>query len=80
MIFQTSNFKSKQFLNLLNNKLYPIKSLYTKEDLWLKHFDYSNSLCMRTTRAITNHTLIGEYYFHFFLLYIKSNYPGDISL
>ena len=66
MTFQTSDFKDKQFLNLLDNKLYPIESLYTKGGLWLKHFSHLNSLCTRATWAITNHTFIGEYCLRFF--------------
>ena len=66
MTFQTSDFKDKQFLNLLDNKLYPIESLYTKGGLWLKHFSHLNSLCTRATRAITNHAPAGEYHLCFF--------------
>ena len=66
MTFQTSDFKGKQFFNLLDNEFYPIESLYTKGGLWIKHFGYLNSLYMKATRDITNHTPTGEYYFFFF--------------
>jgi len=65
MIFQTSDLKEKHFLDLLNNNNI-IKPLYIKDRLWLKHFGYSNSLCARATRLITNHAPIGEYRLRFF--------------
>ena len=43
-----------------------IELLYAKGEPWLKVFGHSNSLCVYTTRAITNHTLIGEYRLRFF--------------
>jgi len=33
---------------------------------WLKYFSQSNLLCARASRAINNHTLIGEYKLRFF--------------
>ena len=66
MTFQVSDFKGKQFLNFLDNELYSIKPSYTKGSLQLKHLSYSNSLCMRATRAITNHAPTGEYCLCFF--------------
>ena len=33
---------------------------------WIKSFGFSNSLCARATRAITNHAPIGEYQLCFF--------------
>ena len=67
MTFQASDFKGKQFLNLLDDELYPIEPSYTKGGLWLKHFGHSISLCVRATRAITNHAPTGEYRLRFFL-------------
>jgi len=61
-----SDFKGKQFLNLLDNDLNTIESLYIKEGLWIKHFGHSNLLCARAMRAITNHAPIREYYLRFF--------------
>ena len=66
MIFQASNFKEKHFLDLLDNNSNAIKSSYAKGELWLKSFDHSNSLYVHAMRAITNHTLIGEYRLRFF--------------
>ena len=61
MTFQASNTKGRQFLDLLDNNLQPIKPLYSKEGLWLKYFSHFNLLYTRALRAIVNHTPIGEY-------------------
>ena len=66
MTFQASDFKGKQFLDLLNNELYPIELLYTKRGLQLKHFGHSNSIYARVIGAITNYAPIGEYCLCFF--------------
>ena len=66
MTFQVSDAKGRQFLGLLDNDLYPIESLYTKEDLWIKYFKHLNSLYMRATRAIINYASIEEYCLCFF--------------
>jgi len=66
MTFQASDFKGRQFLNLLDNKLLSIEPLYINGCLWIKHFRHSNSLCTRVMRAITNHTPIGKYHLCFF--------------
>ena len=65
-MFQASNTKGKQFLDLLDNYFHLIELSYTKRDSWIKYFKYSNSLCTRFTRAIVNYTSIREYYFCFF--------------
>jgi len=65
-MFQASNLKGNQFLDLLNNNNNIIELSYVKGGSWLKTFNHSNSLCARATRAITNHTLIGEYRLRFF--------------
>jgi len=62
MFFQMSNFKEKQFLDLLDDDFNTIEPLCIKGGLWIKHFGYSNLLCTRAMRAIANHTLIEEYY------------------
>ena len=67
MIFQASDQKGRQFLELVDNKDNPIKPLYINRGSWLKFLDHSNSLCVRTTRAIINYALIGEYRLCFFL-------------
>jgi len=66
MIFQALDTKEKQFLDLLNSDDNIIEPLYIKGGSWLRHFDHSNSLCTRATRAIINHALIGEYRLRFF--------------
>ena len=66
MMFQASDFKGNQFLNLLDNNNNIIEPSYVKGGSWLKTFGHLNSLCAYTTRAITNHTPIGEYRLRFF--------------
>jgi len=66
MTFQASDGKGKHFLDLLNDDFNTIKLFYTKGGPWLQVFGHSNSLCARTTRAITNHAPIGEYQLRFF--------------
>jgi len=66
MTFQASDGKGNQFLDLLDNDLNVIELSYSKDDPWLQAFGYSNSLCTRAVRAITNHTPIGEYRLQFF--------------
>jgi len=66
MTFQASNLKGNQFLDLLDDDNNIIELSYVKGGLWLKTFGHSNSLCARATRAITNHTPIGEYRLAFF--------------
>ena len=67
MTFQASELKGKYFLDLLNTNNNIIEPSYIKDRLWLKYFGYSNSLCTRVTRAITNHAPIGKYRLRFFL-------------
>jgi len=66
MTFQVSDGKGKHFLDLLDDDFNTIKLSYTKGGPWLQVFGHSNSLCARTTRAITNHAPIGEYWLRFF--------------
>ena len=66
MIFQAFETRDRHFLDFLNDDLHSIESLYTKGDLQVKYFRHSNSLYVRATRAIINHTSIGEYYFYLF--------------
>ena len=66
MTFQASDLKGRQFLNLLDEDFNIIKPCYTKGGPWLKLFGRSNSLCACATRAIINHTQIGEYRLRFF--------------
>lgn len=64
--FQVSDDRGKHFLDFLDNNLKLIELFYSKGGLWMKFFGYSNSLCIRALRAITNHMLIGEYCLRFF--------------
>jgi len=66
MTFQTSDGKGKHFLDLLDNNFDTIEPTYTKGGPWLQAFGHSNSLCAWATRAITNHTPIGEFHLRFF--------------
>ena len=66
MTFQASDGKGRNFLDLINDNYKVIKLSYIKESPWLQAFGSSDSLCTHTTRAITNHTPIGEYRLCFF--------------
>ena len=66
MTFQVSDFKGKQFLDLLDSDDNIIEPSYIKGRSWLKFFGHSNSLCARASRAITNHAPISEYRLRFF--------------
>ena len=65
-MFQVSDNKERNFLDLLNDNLSTIELMYSKEGSWLKYFGHSNSLYARATRAIVNHSPIGEYWLRFF--------------
>ena len=65
-MFQASNLKGNQFLDLLDDDNNTIKPSYVKGGSWLKTFSHSNSLCAYATRAIMNHTPIGKYRLRFF--------------
>ena len=67
MTFQASDRKGRQFLDLIDNNFNIIEPFYTKGGPQLQSFGHSNSLCACTTKAITNHALIGEYRLRFFL-------------
>ena len=66
MTFQALDGKGRQFLDLVDDNLNIFEPAYTKGGLWLKVFSHSNSLYACATRAITNHTPIGEYHLRFF--------------
>ena len=66
MTFQTSDFKGRQFLELLDNDLNPLELSTKNGGLWLKLIDHSNSFCARATRVIVNHTPIGKYQLRLF--------------
>ena len=66
MTFQAFDFKRKHFLESLDDNYLSIKPVYMKNSMQLKSIGHSNSLCVRATRAITNHALTEEYYLRFF--------------
>ena len=66
MTFQASDLKGKNFLKLLDDESNLIELSTIKDSLWLQYFSHSNSLCTRATKAIVNHTPIGEYQLGFF--------------
>ena len=79
--FQALDLKRKNFLELFDSNLKPIKLLAIKGGPWLQYFGYSNLLYARATRAIINHTSISEYYLRFSpredFLYLCSLYPME---
>ena len=66
MIFQVSDSKGRNFLDLLDDNLNPIEPSSSKGSLWLSQFDHSNLLCTQASRAITNCAPIGEFQLKFF--------------
>jgi len=66
MMFQASNSKENQFLDLLDDNDNIIEPSYIKGRPWLKVFGHSNSLCACVTRAIMNHAPTGKYRLRFF--------------
>jgi len=61
MLFQASDSKGRNFLDLLDDDLNLIEPSSIKGGPWLQYFSHSNSLCAHSTRAIMNHAPIGEY-------------------
>ena len=78
-MFQASDGKGNNFFDLLDNDYNSIEPSYIKEGPWLQAFGHSNLLCAQATRAITNHTPIGEYWLRFFpnsdFSCLCNNYP-----
>ena len=66
MTFQALDLKGKNFLDLVDNNNNILEPTYCKGGTWLQFFGYSNTLCVRATRVITNHALIREYHLRFF--------------
>jgi len=66
MIFQASNLKGNQFLDLLDDDNNIIEPSYVKRGSWLKTFGYLIFLCVCAIRAIMNHAPIGKYRLRFF--------------
>ena len=66
MIFQASNQKGQQFLELVDDNNNSIESSYSNKGSWLKFIGYFNLLCVRVIRTIVN-APIEEYKLYFFL-------------
>jgi len=66
IMFQASDLKENQFLDLVDNNNNIIKLTYIKGGSWLKMFGYSNSLYACAIRVITNHAPIGKFRLRFF--------------
>ena len=66
MQFQASDDKGHHFLELLDDNSNHIEPSIAKDRPWLKYFRHSNSLCVKASRVIVNHTPIGEYCLRFF--------------
>ena len=66
IMFQVSDGKGNQFLNLLDDNSCVIEPFHIKDRSWLQLFGHSNSLCVCALRAITNHAPIREYRLRFF--------------
>ena len=66
MTFQASDQKGRNSLDLINSDNKILELTYSKSGAWLQYVGYSNMLYTRATRAITNHTPIGEYQLCFF--------------
>jgi len=61
MLFQASDSKGKNFLDLLNDDLNPLKPSSIEKGPWLQLFGHSNLLCPCSSRAIMNHAPIEKY-------------------
>ena len=60
-MFQALDLKGRNFMDLVNSDNNVLEPTYSKGSTWLQYFGYSNMLCTRAIRAITNHAPIGEY-------------------
>jgi len=82
MMFQASEFKGRNFLELDDDSYNPICPTYSKGRVWMKLCSTSNSLCACIARMITNHALIGEYRLRFFpkesIACLCSEYPIEM--
>jgi len=76
MTFQASDWKGKHFLELLNDDNNIIKLFYIKDRSWLKHFVYSNLLCVRAIMSSSQIVDLVSFYFifHFHFLFILFSY------
>ena len=66
MSFHMMDLKEKHFLDLIDDNLKPIDSMYIKNGPWINYLGLFNFLYTRVTRAITNYAPIDEYCIRFF--------------
>jgi len=66
MSFQASDYKGRQFLELLDSDLNPLEPSTKNSGPWLKQFGHSNSPCVRATRVVVNHAPTSKYWLRFF--------------
>ena len=66
MMFQASDLKERNFIDLVDSNNNILEPTYSKGSIWLQYFGHLNMLCARATRAITNYAPIGEYQLQFF--------------
>ena len=66
MIFQTSDDKERNFLDLVDDENNSLELFYSKDSIWLQYFGHSNLLCTQASRAIVNLAPMGEYCLRFF--------------
>jgi len=58
MSFQASDNKEKNFFELLNDESNSFEPLTIKGGFWLQYFGYLNTLYVRATKAIVNHSFL----------------------
>ena len=61
MMFQVSDLKESNFLDLVNSNDNILEPIYSKCNTWLQHMLYA-----RAIRVIMNHAPIGEYWLQVF--------------
>ena len=61
IMFQALNLKGRNFMDLVDSDNNFLEPTYSKDSTWLQYFSYSNMLCTRAIRAITNYAPIEEY-------------------
>ena len=83
MIFQASEFKERNFLELNDDSHNPIHPTYSKGRVQMKFCGTLNLLYTHITRMITNHALIDKYRLRFFskesIAYLCGQYPIEMK-
>ena len=70
----------ESFSRSFDNDYLLVKPTYSNGGLWLNYFSRLNSLCIRATGAITNHTSIEKYCLRFFLREISAVHADHTQL